>query len=123
MMIGMVVYVVIGVALLLFVAFPMLLLLFYKKVDQGSAIVKNGIGGSKVSFTGTWIIPILHRWEKMDVSIKRVEIERSGKDGLICKDNLRADIKVAFFVRVNHTEQDVLRVAKDLGTQKASDTD
>lgn len=119
----MILYVVVGVILLLFVAFPMLLLLFYKKVEQGTAIVKNGIGGSKVSFTGTWIIPILHQWEKMDVSIKRVEIERSDKDGLICKDNLRADIKVAFFVRVNHTEQDVLRVAKALGTKKASDTD
>ena len=55
--------------------------------------------------------------------IKRVEIERSGKDGLVCKDNLRADIKVAFFVGVNHTEEDVLRVAKALGTQKASDTE
>ncbi|WP_018247971.1 flotillin family protein [Orenia marismortui] len=121
-MLKMILYVVGGVAFLIFIAFPILLTLFYKKVDQGTAIVKNGIGGSKVSFTGTWIIPILHHWEKMDVSIKKVEIERSGKAGLICKDNLRADIKVAFFVRVNHTEKDVLRVAKSLGTKKASDT-
>lgn len=122
-MLSMIAYVVVGVVLLIFVGFPMVLLLFYKKVEQGYAIVRNGIGGSKVSFTGMWIVPILHHWEKMDVSIKRVEIERSGKDGLVCKDNLRADIKVAFFVGVNHTEEDVLRVAKALGTQKASDTE
>jgi uncharacterized membrane protein YqiK len=122
-MVEMILYVVAAVAFLIFIGFPILLTLFYKKVDQGTAIIKNGIGGSKVSFTGTWIIPILHHCELMDVSIKRVEIERSGKAGLVCKDNLRADIKVAFFVRVNHTEKDVLRVAKALGTKKASDTD
>ncbi|MBM7556320.1 flotillin family protein [Halanaerobacter jeridensis] len=122
-MLEMVLYVVGGILFLVFIGFPLLLLLFYKKVGQGTAIVRNGIGGAKVSFTGTWMVPILHRWETMDVSVKRVEIHRDGKDGLVCKDNLRADIKVAFFVRVNHTEEDVLRVAKSLGTKKASDTD
>ena len=34
----------------------------------------------------------------MDISVKRIEIDRTGKNGLICKDNMRADIKVAFFV-------------------------
>ena len=37
----------------------------------------------------------------MDISVKRIEIYRHGTEGLICKDNIRADIKVAFFVRVN----------------------
>lgn len=111
-----------GVIFLIFVAFPLILKLFYKKVTQSKAIVRNGLGGAKVSFTGMWVIPILHNWEIMDISVKRVEIARDGKDGLICKDNLRADIKVAFFVKVNDTEHDVLSVAKALGTIKASDT-
>ncbi|MGH1365652.1 MAG: flotillin family protein [Calditrichia bacterium] len=93
----------------------------YKKIDQGMAIVRNGIGGSKVSFTGMFVFPVLHRGEYLDISVKRVEIERSGKDGLICEDNIRADIKVAFFVRVNKTEEDVLKVAQSLGTSRASD--
>jgi len=93
----------------------------YKKIDQGMAIVRNGIGGSKVSFTGMFVSPVLHRAEYLDISVKRVEIERSGKDGLICEDNIRADIKVAFFVRVNKTEEDVLKVAQSLGTSRASD--
>jgi len=93
----------------------------YKKIDQGMAIVRNGVGGSKVSFTGMFVFPILHRAEYLDISVKRVEIERSGKDGLICEDNIRADIKVAFFVRVNKTEEDVLKVSQSLGTSRASD--
>lgn len=112
-----------GFVFLFFIAFPLVLKLFYKKVTQSKAIVRNGLGGSKVSFTGMWIIPILHNWEIMDISVKRVEIAREGKDGLICKDNIRADIRVAFFVKVNDTEHDILSVAKALGTIKASDTE
>lgn len=94
---------------------------FYNKVDQGKVIVRNGVRGPVVSFGGMFVLPILHKCEVMDISIKRVEIAREGKDGLICKDNLRADIRVAFFVRVNQTREDVLKVAQLLGCAKASD--
>lgn len=94
---------------------------FYHKVDQGKVVVRNGIGGPVVSFGGIFVLPILHKSEIMDISVKRVEIAREGKDGLICKDNLRADIRVAFFVRVNQTREDVLKVAQLLGCPKASD--
>ncbi len=94
---------------------------FYHKVEQGKVIVRNGVGGPVVCFGGIFVVPILHRYEVMDISVKRVEIAREGKDGLICMDNLRADIRVAFFVRVNHTREDVLKVAQLLGCQKASD--
>lgn len=94
---------------------------FYHKVEQGKVIVRNGVGGPIVCFGGIFVVPIIHRYEVMDISVKRVEIAREGKDGLICKDNLRADIRVAFFVRVNQTREDVLKVAQLLGCQKASD--
>lgn len=95
----------------------------YKKVEQGTAIIRNGVGGTKVSFVGTLVIPVLHRMELMDISVKRVEINRTGEgsEGLICRDNLRADVKVAFFVRVNKTPQDVLKVAQSLGCKRGSD--
>lgn len=94
---------------------------FYHKVEQSKVLVRNGIGGPTVCFGGILVIPILHRFEEMDISVKRVEIAREGKDGLVCKDNLRADIRVAFFVRVNQTSEDVLKVAQLLGCRKASD--
>src|SRR5690606_37440691 len=59
--------------------------------------------------------------EVMDISIKTIEIARHGKEGLICKDNIRADIKVTFFVRVNKTPEDVISVAQTIGTDRASD--
>ncbi len=93
----------------------------YQKVEQGSALVRNGVGGTKVSFAGMFVFPVVHRAERMDISVKRIEIYRHGEDGLICQDNIRADIKVAFFVRVNKTAQDVEQVAQLLGCHRASE--
>lgn len=111
----------IGLGVLFVVGTAILIIRSFKKVIQGEAIIRNGLGGSKVSLSGMIVLPVIHKAELMDISVKRVEIERIGKDGLICKDNMRADIKVAFFVKVNQDNfQDVLLVAKSLGTIKAS---
>ena len=96
----------------------------YRKVPQGRALIKTGLGGAKVAFdNGLVVIPVAHRMEIMDISVKRIEIDRKGINGLICKDNMRADIKVAFFVRVNKTKEDVLQVAQMIGVSRASDQD
>ncbi|MCU0663402.1 MAG: flotillin family protein, partial [Myxococcota bacterium] len=110
--------------LLAFVLFGTVVLLLrcYRKVEQGKVLIRTGLGGTRVSFAGMVVLPVIHRMETMDVSVKRVEIERMGGNGLICKDNLRADVKVAFFVQVNKTPQDVLKVAQSLGCDRASDT-
>jgi uncharacterized membrane protein YqiK len=92
-----------------------------RKVPQGAALIRTGTGGTQVSFDKEMVVPVLHIVEMMDISVKRIEIDRSGEDGLICKDNIRADIKVAFFVRVNKVKEDVKRVANFLGCKRASD--
>lgn len=100
----------------------MLLKLFYRKVDQGRAIIINKMRGDpEVKFTGGMVLPVIHRAEIMDISLKTIELDRRGKEGLICKDNIRADIKVTFFVKVNKTQEDVLRVAQQVGCDRASD--
>lgn len=108
------------VIVVIFTGFLALLIKCYKKVAQGQALIRNGVGGTKVSFSGKFVIPILHRVEYMDISVKRIEIDRRTQQGLICKDNLRADIVVAFFVRVNNTVGDVIKVAQSLGCERAS---
>jgi len=97
-----------------------LLLTFYRKVEKGTALIRTGMGGTKVYFNGGVVVPIAHRADMMDISLKRIEIDRTGKNGLICQDNMRADIKVAFFVRVNNAAEDVLRVAESVGCERAS---
>lgn len=114
-----------GVAVLVLFAlgFVAMLARFYRIVDQGRALIKTGIGGAEpiVTFTGATVWPIINRAEIMDISVKTIEIDRRGKEGLICADNIRADIKVTFFVRVNKTVEDVLKVAQSIGAARASD--
>lgn len=111
------------------IAFAVLIILFafatfYKKIPQGKAIVRTGVGGGKVAFNrGMYVIPILHKMEIMDISVKKLQIDRMEFEGLICKDNIRADIKVAFFVRVNKNVEDVLNVAQIIGCERASDVE
>ena len=93
----------------------------YKKARQGEAIVITGAGGTRVFFSGTIVIPVLHKMELMDITLKTVQINRTGGEGLVCKDNMRADIKVTFFVRVNQTKEDVKQVAQSIGCERASD--
>ncbi len=97
------------------------LISMYKKVSQGRVLVRTGQGGVKIFFNAGMVIPILHKEEIMDISVRKLEISRMTKDGLICKDNMRADIKVAFFVRVNKSVQDIVNVAQTIGCERASD--
>ena len=95
---------------------------FYVKVPQGTALIVNDTSPQpKVHFTGALVWPVIHKKEFMKISLITLEVDRRGKDGLICRDNMRADITVAFYLRVNETQQDVLKVAKAIGVDRASD--
>lgn len=119
-----VIIIIVGIALLLMVGFGTAVLIakFYRKVEQGKALIVNKMKGDpEVTFSGAQVWPIIHKAEVMDISLKTIEIDRRAHDGLICKDNIRADIKVTFFVRVNPTHEDVLKVARTVGCERASD--
>lgn len=116
--------IVIGVAFLILLGFIAIVKAWYIKVPQGTALIINGLGGAlKVSFTGAIVYPVIYKKELMKISLITLEVDRRGKDGLICRDNMRADITVAFYLRVNETTQDVLKVAKSVGAERASDRD
>ncbi|MBK7759902.1 MAG: hypothetical protein IPO67_25355 [Deltaproteobacteria bacterium] len=96
---------------------------FYRKVDQGQALIINKTGDDNtiVTFSGGFVLPVIHRAEVMDISIKTIDLERRGSEGLICRDNIRADIKVTFFVKVNPQLEEVLKVSRSIGCSRASD--
>ncbi|MFC8568931.1 SPFH domain-containing protein [Streptomyces sp. NPDC057245] len=104
------------VALVLFVVSRL-----FRKVEQGKALIVSKMRKVDVTFTGQVVLPVLHKAEVMDISVKTIEITRAGKEGLICRDNIRADIRISFFVKVNKTVEDVVKVAQAVGTARASD--
>jgi uncharacterized membrane protein YqiK len=109
--------VVLAVLLILLLAISRL----FHKVEQGKALIVSKVRNVHVTFTGAVVLPVLHKAETMDISVKTIEIERTGQEGLICRDNIRADIRITFFVRVNKTVEDVVKVAQAIGTERASD--
>lgn len=120
------VYVIVGgivltaIVLLLLIGFA--LSNFYRKVAPEEALVRSGGGRLTVATgQGMWVVPIMHRVDRMDLTLKRIEIARQGNDGLICADNIRADIKVAFFVRVDKEDEKIKEVAQSIGCHRASD--
>jgi uncharacterized membrane protein YqiK len=110
-------------AIVLILAGVIVLLRLFRKVEQGRVLIVSKIKKVHVTFTGAIVLPILHKAEVMDISVKTIEIERAGHEGLICRDNIRADIRITFFVRVNKTLEDVIAVAQAIGTQRASHED
>lgn len=121
---GTLIAIIIGALFLLVLLFFAILASFYKKIPQGKSIVRTGVGGTKVAFNkGIYVIPVFHKMEIMDISVKKLQIDRMQNEGLICKDNIRADIKVAFFIRVNKSIEDVINVAQTLGCERASDVE
>lgn len=112
----------IGIVVLILIGFFALFRAFYIKVPQGTALIVNDMSSTpKVHFTGALVYPVIYKKEFMKISLITLEVDRRGKDGLICKDNMRADITVAFYLRVNETQEDVLKVAKSIGVDRASD--
>ncbi len=112
----------IGLILFLIIIYFAIIALFYKKVPQGEALVRTGFKGTKVATDkGLYVVPVFHKVEIMDISVKKIQIERIAENGLICKDNMRADIKVAFFVRVNNEVEFIKKVAQTVGCERASD--
>ncbi|MET8765666.1 SPFH domain-containing protein [Streptomyces sp. NPDC004658] len=113
---------VLAVAFLLLIAVVLLVVSrLFRKVEQGKALIVSKMRKVDVTFTGQVVLPVLHKAEVMDISVKTIEITRAGKEGLICRDNIRADIRISFFVKVNKTVEDVIKVAQAVGTQRASD--
>ncbi|MFJ5559380.1 SPFH domain-containing protein [Streptomyces sp. NPDC093250] len=110
-----------GVALLLVLIGLLLVTKLFRKVEQGKALIVSKVRKVDVTFTGSVVLPVLHKAEVMDISVKTIEITRAGKEGLICRDNIRADIRITFFVKVNKTVNDVIKVAQAVGTARASD--
>ncbi|WP_042171341.1 SPFH domain-containing protein [Streptomyces sp. NBRC 110035] len=113
--------VLVGVCLLAALVVLFLMSRLFRKVEQGKALIVSKVRKVDVTFTGQVVLPVLHRAEVMDISVKTIEITRAGKEGLICQDNIRADIRITFFVKVNKTVDDVIKVAQAVGTTRASD--
>jgi flotillin len=88
----------------------------YVKTSSDEAIVRTGMGGPKVVIDGgTIVIPVVHELTPVSLKTMRLDVERAGQDALITGNNLRADVKAEFYIRVQKNQEDILTAATSLG--------
>ena len=92
-----------------------------KRVRPGEAGVRTGFGGLRITKDWLFCYPFLHRWDTMEIQVKKLDVARKGKDCLICQDNIRVDIEVSFYLRVGADEESIREVAETVGCEAAAD--
>ncbi len=102
----------------------------YKQVKgTGEVLIKTPFGSKEkqVFFNGTFVWPLINKLEPMNITKKHIQLVREGSDdratdtqGLHCKDNIRADLRVSFYIGINPVEESILLVANNLTVEGAN---
>ncbi|QRK11587.1 hypothetical protein JQX13_16825 [Archangium violaceum] len=97
------------------------LLRCYRRVGPGEALViERGRGRARVRFGSALVLPVVERAEVLDLSVRKVVVERRGRQGLSCQDGIRVDVRATLWVKVEPEEEGVLRVAREVGSARAN---
>ena len=111
-----------GVVLLVTSFVIMLITQLYQKASAEEAIVRTGMGGSKVIIDGgCLVIPVVHKLTRVSLKVIKLMCVREGPDALITKDYLRADVHSEFYMRVGATPEQVLNAARSFGEQSGTE--
>lgn len=112
---------VLGIGLLLImISFILLIASAHKKVPQGKALIRTGFGGAMVALdSGIFVLPILHKVEEMDITLKQLLIEEE----VLTREDELVKLKVSFYIRVNKDKKHIVEVAQTIGCECASTTE
>lgn len=95
---------------------------FLQRPGSHQAMIVHKSRGPTVLLQGAaLVIPVVMRVEWMDLKVKQLKLERRGAEGIHCKDGVRVDVEALFFVRVNRSSEDILKVAQSVGCERATD--
>lgn len=96
------------------------------KASPGQALIKTGFGltQSAISTSSAIVLPLLHKVDTVDLTVKTVKITRKGQhESLSCADGIRAEVEVDFYIQINVVEDDIRRVATTVGCARASNVE
>lgn len=107
-----------GVLCLMAGMFVVTITRLYRIAPADEAFVRTGMGGKKAIIDGgAVVIRAIHSVIPVSLKTMRLEVEREGGDALITGDNLRADVKAEFYIKVQKKPEEVLMAAATLGDQ------
>lgn len=77
---------------------------YYAKSTLDSALVRTGLGGRRVVIDGGCVaLPILHRVQRVSMGALNFRIARTGRDAVLTRDQMRADLSFDCELRVSPT--------------------
>lgn len=89
---------------------------YYAKSTLDSALVRTGFGGRRVVTDGGCLsLPILHQVQRVSMGALSFSIVRSGREAVLTRDQMRADVSFEFELRVQPTEEGIATAAQALG--------
>lgn len=107
-----------GVALLVLLAFGIMVARLYKRASKEIGFVRTGFGGERVVINGgALVLPVLHETMPVNMNTVRLAVERKNVDALITLDRLRIDVKAEFYVRVKPDAGSIAMAAQTLGAR------
>ena len=81
----------------------------YRKTSADQAFVRTGMGGSHVVMDGgALVLPVVHRVLDVNLQTMKLGVNPRGRNALITKDNLRADVLAQFYIKVQPDEDHIL---------------
>jgi uncharacterized membrane protein YqiK len=84
--------------------------MFFKKAQPGQALVRVGAGGTVVSFDKLNVYPILHQLITVDLSLRQLSLHLTNERAVLCKDFIKADVKVVFTLKIYPDAPDIRRI-------------
>jgi len=111
-----------GIVALLWVLGLLVSAKLVRTVKQGQALLVTGPSGStRVYFGGAVVYPLIRRADVMDIRLQVVPIERRDSEALFFRDGRRGEARFVFYIRISPTAEDIDRVARSVGCERASD--
>ncbi len=88
----------------------------YQRTAANEAFVRTGWGGRRVILDGgSIVVPVVHKVVQVSLETMKLEVERTGEDALITRDNLRCDMAAEFYIKVQAVNDDILNASRSLG--------
>ena len=89
---------------------------FYRRCGADEALVRTGSGGNKVVIGGGVVVyPILHQLLRVSLRSIKLSVERSGRNALVTRDKIRANVTTELFIKVEPIQEDVMAAARSFG--------
>ncbi len=93
---------------------------YYAKATLDTALVRTGFRGRRIVTDGGCLsLPILHQVQKVSMGALTFSINREGRDAVLTRDKMRADVQFEFELRVAPTDEGISTAAQSLGSRIA----